>query len=230
MKKILILISATFLSGIAICQQVADLPANSFPFNLTGTTIQTFDDRHEGVVGYYTFFEDFSAGIVELKNKGVYKNVLINYDAVSDNLIAKSERISSAMVVRKDLVQQFVLSDGVREFKFIKLSVNGLPTYLLVLVEGDLTFYCKTTKSIKRADLGGAYNTSESRNDEFRSVNTYYIADRVGLRELPQTKKGIIRSFPHMEDKLNVFFKKNKINFSDHAEAQFLFEFIQENR
>ncbi|MBX2968874.1 MAG: hypothetical protein KF803_05860 [Cyclobacteriaceae bacterium] len=229
MKSILILTFSVLSATVACSQQVSDLPANSFPFNLSGNTIQTFDNRYEGVRGHYTFFEDFSPGVVELKNKEVYQNVLINYDAVSDNLIAKSERTSSNMVVRKDLVQKFVLRDGSREFRFVKQSVNGLATFLLELVEGETAFYCKVSKSIRRAELGGAYNTSESRYDEFKSSLIYYIKDLKGFREIPQTKKGIIRSFPSLENKLSTFFKKNKVDFNDYYEVQFLFEYIAEN-
>src|SRR5690606_22444006 len=149
MREILLVISILFGIEMVCAQNVSDLPANSFPFNLSGNTIQTFDNRYEGIQGHHTFFEDFSPGLVELKNKEIYQNVLINYDAILDNLIAKSERTSSNMVVRKDLVQRFVLYKGNEEFRFIKHSINGLPVFLLELVDGEIAFYCKVTKLIK---------------------------------------------------------------------------------
>jgi hypothetical protein len=229
MKKNLLAISIVFGIEMVCAQNVSDLPANSFPFNLSGNTIQTFDNRYEGIQGHHTFFQDFSPGLVELKNKEIYQNVLINYDAVLDNLIAKSEKISSNMVVRKDLVQRFVLYEGSQEFRFIKYSINGLPVFLLELVEGEVAFYCKVTKSIKRAELGGAYNTSQNRYDEFKSSYVYYVKDLKGLREIPQTKKGVIRSFPNLETKLSTFFKNNKIDFNDYSEVRSLFKYISEN-
>jgi len=229
MREILLVLSILFGIEMVCAQNVSDLPANSFPFNLSGNTIQTFDNRYEGIQGHHTFFEDFSPGLVELKNKEIYQNVLINYDAILDNLIAKSERTSSNMVVRKGLVQRFVLYKGNEEFRFIKHSINGLPVFLLELVDGEIAFYCKVTKSIKRAELGGAYNTSQNRYDEFKSSYVYYVKDLKGLREIPQTKKGVIRSFPNLETKLNTFFKQNRIDFNDYSQGRFLFKYISEN-
>lgn len=121
------------------------------------------------------------------------------------------------------------LHDNYREFRFVKHSVNGIPTFLLELIEGDIAFYCKFSKSIKRAEIGGAYNISESRYDEFKSSLTLYMRDSKGLREIPQNKKGVIRSFPNLENKLNTYFRRNRIDFNDYSEVQLLFEYISEN-
>jgi hypothetical protein len=207
-------------------QNVSDLPANSFPFNLSGNTIQTFDNRYEGVKGFATFLEDHSPGTVELKKHEVYKGVLINYDATTDNLIARSERTKASMIVRKDLVESFVLHDGLVEYEFVKLSVDETPTFLLALSRGVTSFFCKISKEIKRAELGGAYNVSGNPYDEFRTVYTFYMTEGNSLKVIPQTKRGIIKLFPTIEKEMNAFFKENKIDLTDLQYARFLFTFI----
>lgn len=218
-----------FCIEIACAQNVSDLPANSFPFNLSGNIIQTFDNRYEGVKGFPTFLEDHCAGAVELKKDEVYSNVLINYDAVTDNLIAKSERTKANMIVRKDLVESFTLRDGLLEYEFIKLPVNGAPTFLLTLSRGNTSFFCKVSKEIKRAELGGAYNVSRDPYDEFRTVYTFYMTEGTSFKIIPQTKRGITKLFPTIEKELSVFFKENGLDLADLQYARSLFAFINTN-
>lgn len=229
MKEILLVISILFGIERVWAQNVSDLPANSFPFNLSGNTIQTFDNRYEGVKGFPTFLEDHCPGTVELKKDEHYKNVLINYDAVSDNLIARSDRTKANMIVRKDLVASFILHDGLVEYEFVKLPVDGVPTFLLTLSEGTISFFCKVSKEIKRAELGGAYNVSGNPYDEFRTIYTFYMTEGAVLKTIPQTKRGIIKFFPTIEKELNAFFKANKADLTDLHYAKSLFAFINTN-
>jgi len=216
-----------FVNAIAFAQQPSDLPPNSAPFNLSGAQVVTFDHRYEGVKGFHTFLENFVPGKVELKKDQVYDNVLINYDAVSDNLIAKSEKIGGLVSVRKDLVLRFILKADDAEYTFEKKTVKGTHGFLLKLTEGSTQFYCKLSKSIKQVDLSGAYNTSNTNYDEFKQVVTYYFVGMNGsLSELPSNKKSIIKTFPQLEKDLTQFFKENKIDFNDYQQAQLLFSFI----
>src|SRR5689334_15850600 len=86
-----------FATPRLVAQNVSDLPANSSPFNFAGPSVMAYDNRYEGVKGTNTFFEEFKPGTIELR-KGKFSDVLINYDAYSDNLLAKNEKM-------KDIVQ-----------------------------------------------------------------------------------------------------------------------------
>ncbi len=217
------LTSLAKLSG----QNVSDLPANSFPFNLSGQTLMAFDNRYEGIKGSYTFFENFSPGIVVMK-KGTFNNVPINYDAYTDNLIARSEKINDVVQLRKDMILSFVLrSVSGEEFLFVKKPINENPIFLLEIIRDSISLYCKIGKTIKKADYGGAYNTSETRHDEFVTVNTYFILKGDSdPQEIQNSKKDILKAFPEFEDELSDYLKRNKINFNDYNQMKLMFTYI----
>src|SRR5688572_32937249 len=87
-------------------QGTTDLPSNSFPYNLGGQSVMAYDNRYEGVRGTYTFSEEFLRGAVELK-KGKFSDVLINYDGLTDNLLAINDKLKDTVQMRKDLVTNF---------------------------------------------------------------------------------------------------------------------------
>lgn len=188
-----------------------------------------YDNRYEGVKGSYTFFEDFRPGTVEMK-KGKFSNVSINYDAYTDNLLARNEKINDVVQLRKDLITSFVLkSASGEEFLFVKKTINENPTFLLELVRDSITLYCKISKTIKKADYGGAYNATETRYDEFLTVNTYFIiTGNREPREFKSSKKGVLKALPEFEEQLSSYLKKNKINFNDYNQMKGLFTYINE--
>ena len=217
------------LSGTTalIAQSVSDLPSNSSPFNFTGPSVMAYDGRYEGVRGTNTFFEEFKPGTIELK-KGKFSDVSINYDAYSDNLLAKNEKIKDIVQMRKDMVQNFVLKDATgQEFTFTKESLNGSPTFLLNLVRDSISLYCRVSKTIKKAEIGGAYRIDQSKSDEFVTVNTYYVNKGDGqFQELAKSKKGILKVFPEYDDQLSTYWKKNKVDFDSYDQMKQLISHI----
>lgn len=230
MAKALVLIGLFLISFTSRAQLPSDLPPNSSPFNFSGMQVATFDHRYDGVKGYHTLLKDFVRGVVEMKKDQRYENVLINYDAVADNLIAKSDKMEGAVLVRKDLVLRFVLKTDEEEYVFEKKTVKGMPAFLLKLTYEKEIFYCRIAKSIKKIDLGGPYNTSQGFSDEFKEELTYFYELVDGsLQEITASKKGIIRAFPQLEKELTQYFKNNKMDFNSSQQAQLLFMFISES-
>lgn len=228
MKHLIVFVFAVLcLSTRLIAQNVSDLPSNSFPFNLGGQTMMKYDNRYEGVRGTYTFAEEFMRGTVELKN-GKFSDVLINYDALTDNLLAINDKLKDTVQIRKDLITNFVMSNaGGEKFAFTKQPINGTPTFLLELVDDIISLYCRVSKTIKKAEIGGAYNVSEKRYDEFITVYTYYVVkEKGGLQEIQKSKKGILQAFPEFNDQLSAHLKKNKINFNDNSQVKLVILYV----
>lgn len=219
----------TLISCGTKAQNVSDLPANSFPFNLSGQTVKTFDNRYEGLNGSETFLEDFQPGTVELKNT-FYKNVLINYDAFTDNLLAKHEKLEGAMQLRKDLVSSFTLKNSSgNEYFFIKRTIKGTPAFLLVIHQDSLSLYCRVSKIIRKANIGGAYSTQQINYDELITVNTYYFQHWKGeLVEIQNSKRGILKAVPNYEAQLSYYLKGRKIDFNDYGQMKLLATCINE--
>lgn len=229
MKKVSVIMfvfaTACFPLGL-IAQNVSDLPSNSFPFNLGGQTVMKYDKRYVGVKGFHTFFENFQPGVVEFK-KGEGANGWISYDAYSDNLLARIEKTNDTVQLRKDLIKSFVIKrPSAGEVLFVKREVNGVPTFLYELSRDSISMYCKVSKKIVRAEIGGAYNMTEKKYDEFVTENTYFVTKSGALVELPKNRKGVIKTFPEFEDQVSDFFKVNKIDFNNYNHMKSLIVFI----
>jgi len=208
-------------------QQPSDLPANSAPYNLSGMQLAAFDNRYEGVKGFYTFLENFVPGEVTLKKEQVYAQVPINYDAVSDNLLLMSEKLGTPMLVRKDLVQGFVLKANDQEYYFEKRALKDSPVFLIKMADGKFQFYCKVSKHVKEADFRGPYKDASARFDEFITTYAYYHFQEDGtFSEITGNKKAVLKFFPQHTDALDDFFKKNRVDFKNLSQVRALFEFI----
>jgi hypothetical protein len=230
MKHFIGLVFIFIILGFTIkvrAQGISDTPTGSFPYNLGGQTVMAYDNRYEGVKGTYTFSEEFMRGSVELK-KGKFKDVLINYDAFTDNLLAVNDKLKDTVQMRKDMVTNFVMSNAEGEtFAFSKQTVQGVPTFLLDIVRDTISMFCRVGKTIKKAEIGGAYNVSEKRYDEFITVNTYYVLkEKDGLQEIQKSKKGILQAFPEFNEQLSAYLKKNKADFNNYAQMKLLMLYV----
>jgi hypothetical protein len=210
-----------------IAQSVSDLPPNSFPYNFAGSSVMAYDNRYEGVKGTYTFLENFSLGTVELK-RGKFSNVLINYDALTDNLLAINDKLKDTVQMRKDMVMSFVMDNNAGEkFVFTKQSVNGVSVFLLELVNDTTSLFCRIGKTIKKAEIGGAYKIDENMHDEFVTSNTFYVAKWTNdLQELQKNKKAVLKMFPEFNDQLSVYLKQNKTDFKDQEDMKRLIQYV----
>lgn len=203
-------------------QNPSDLPANSFPFNMGGATVKAFDNRYEGVKGTHLFMDVFQPGKIHFKNKN-YSGLLLNYDAINDQVLIKKDTAAEAFIMRKDIIESFSLQNNGQFYHFIRLSWDGAQQYFLELVNGKTALYCKVTKSLQRAELGGAYNASENRSDRFVTTNEYYIKKDGGdLQKLSQSKKGINKAFPEKESEISPLLK-GKLDFNNYEQVTSLF-------
>lgn len=226
MQKTLITLFLFFCGFVLSAQNVSDLPANSFPFNMSGNTVKAFDNRYEGVKGTYTFLEKFEPGKILLK-KNQYGGVLLNYDAINDNVLVKRDTSSEAFVMRKDMIENFTLENNGRSYHFVRLPWNGTQAYFLELVKGKVTLYCKVSKLLQRADYQGAYNTSDKKSDEFITINTYYVQKGEGeLKEIQKNKKSITKALPEKEAQISSLLKGNRLDFNDYTQMILLFNDI----
>lgn len=202
MKKLLHSATFFFACTTMYAQNVSDLPANSFPFNMSGTTVKAFDNRYEGVQGTHLFFDEFTLGTVMLRNT-LYRDVWLNYDAVNDLVLIKKDIKSDAFELRKDMVSEFTLSDNDQLYHFIRLTSDSGFKYLLELFSGNISVYCKASKVLQRAEIGGAYNTSDKKYDQFSLQTEFFLRTDAGLTEFNFTKRGLTKLFPEKEKKIS---------------------------
>lgn len=220
MNRIIGLLFLTIGSSV-VAQSVTDLPANSAPFNMTGQIVKAFDNRYEGVRGTYMFSEDFVPGTVIFK-KGVLKDVLLNYDAYNNTVLAKRKNGKDVFELRRDLVTNFTLQfPDSTEYLFVKESVGNEDLFLLALSEDPILYY-RIEKKLKQAEIGGAYSVSGNNYDEFVNQNTLYTKQGSVCVEVKKNKKGLVSAFPAYKDRIESFFAKNKIDFNNLMEMRLM--------
>src|SRR5690349_21223245 len=99
MKSYLLL--AAFIVGLELCAQGLEGMDGAANFSgAEGHMFRSFDNRYEGIRGYPTLFEDFIEGSIELKNGASGKNLDINLDIVTGELLLKSRTMNKIMVMQ----------------------------------------------------------------------------------------------------------------------------------
>lgn len=227
MTKINALIITMLISMAGYSQNISDMPANSFPYNLGGNTVMQFKSDNE-MDGYRTLLQDFCGGVVLFTDGKRYSNVLINYDAFGDNLIAKTKNIAEPIVVRSDLVVSFsmVLESG-DTLKFEKTTIDGKVSYLQKLSNRLSEVYCSSRKIIRHAESEVAYNVNTQKKDAYVPAFRFYFKNADGsLTEFSFGKKAITRKYPELEKSISAYWKTYKPSSTDMASIRDLFRFI----
>jgi hypothetical protein len=226
MKLLLFLLVIS--SRILFAQNISDLPANSFPFNLSGQSIMQFDDSHDGILGYRTFTQDFNIGSVRFTDGTTYNQVPINYDALEDNLITYYGKIKSSVILRKDLIRDFYfLIDGDTLF-FERHSIEGASQFLIPFAIGNTIIYCGPRKILRRAERGQAYSTAENTQDSFIDSYVYYYKKNGVFLKINFTKNWVTEIFARHKDEIKRYWRENKVNVNNIKSVATLVVFINQ--
>lgn len=213
--------------GLVPSLAFAQQPMSNFNYLLSGNMISSFDNRYEGIQGEFTLFENFYTGVIEFKNGNNVGNVLINYDAVSDQVLVKLPQSESVIVVKKNLVSKFSVTDSQSKYTFESQSIKGKELFLLKLSDGKEKFYCRVSKYIRKADPTGGFKPSTDRYDEIISENTYFRVDENNiLIPFEINKKLLINAFPELESQINDYFKRERELLNNPLHLKRMFDFI----
>lgn len=155
-----------------------------------------------------------------------YEKVSVRYNSYKDEIEFQKDNI--VQVLPKDSKfskieitfpkQTIVLLDNVDEN-------NG---YFFELVNGKNSLYKKIkTKFIDIVPAANSYSTE--RPASFRTMDpVFYIKTEKGIIK-PKNQKSIIAVIPDSKDKLEVFFKSNKIKFDKEEDLIKLVNFLNQN-
>ena len=221
-----LMLAAFFVCAHARAQGLEGMDGAANFSGAEGHMFRSFDNRYQGIHGYPTLFEDFIEGTVELKNGASGKNVDINLDVVSGELILRSRTMNKVLVVQTSKVKSFFIADfaGRRVF----LNVDGLG-YCEQIYTGKNVLYLKHSKYIEKANYGGAYNSNARRYDEF-VANSKYILIKEGAAptEIKLSRKSLEKAFPEKASKVKAYFKEVNPNLEDPVAVGRLFAAIEQ--
>lgn len=187
---------------------------------------RTFDNRHSGIKGQPTVFEDFVYGNVNMKNGERAEGQELNYDAVTNELIVRSRLYKRVLAVRSDLVDSFELISAEGDTLFFKKVTDK--GFCRVLHEGSIKAYLKYARQIARANHGGAYNANARTYDEYVDANVYLISKDGGpLEEIKATRRAFEAWFPEKAEAIRKYVRENKADLKDPGDLIRLLAYLE---
>jgi hypothetical protein len=197
--------------------------------------VQTFDNRYEGVKGTPFVFEDWSEGMLMLKDSAkVTEQLVYKFDLTKNELWIKLPTGQQRILYNNELLEfEFYRPDGKKHiFKKVKLPENADKNHFgQILFEGENITLVKDTRKIFRKSnledkglvtVGNAY-------DWFEEVTDFYIKMNGRSLEKIKMKKGdFIEKMPKaFEKQIERFCKNNDISGKlNNEEAVKLVEYL----
>ena len=136
--------------------------------------------------------------------------------------------IKNSVTGNLDLVSQFVF-DNKKYILSNYVNTKGISTdgYLIQIHKNKFELY-KSEKIVIREARPAVSNYDVDRPAKFEKVNDeYYWRISEKIEPMPLNKKKIMESFPIHKDKLNAYFKQNKVSFTNDKDLKSLMVFIE---
>lgn len=207
-----------------IHSRTIDINEKSLAFGLTEREFKLVEPQ-----AYVNF--KFVKGNIYHEDKAVQKDVLMRYNAYSDEIeIKKSERDQSFNALTKS--PDIFVKIGVDIYVYVT-NTEGADKggYFQVLTDGKrYDLYKKVTATFKEAREA---NSSYGRDvpPSFSKSTTYYLVDHGTFLEMPSGKKKIMAMMESNKKEMSDYVKKNKLNLDkedDLMRAIVYFDSIQD--
>jgi len=191
-------------------------------------TVQTFDNRYEGVKGSPYVFEQFRQGEVFLKSK---KKVLIkelNYNCMENQIVYLDPATKVTRQMNRFKVDLFMLHDGTEMITFVplKLEDDAETIFAQALYNKESMVYKVYEKEWVKANYEGGYS-ADRKYDEFVDKYSLYFMKKGEnvLYKAKKSKKQMIAAFPEQEKEISSFIKSNKLDLKNEESLVKLLEY-----
>ncbi len=191
-------------------------------------TVQTFDNRYEGVKGTPYVFEQFRQGEVFLKSK---KKVVIkdlNYNCMENEIVYLDPATKVTRLMNRFKVDLFMLHDGTEMITFVplKLEEDAETIFAQVLYNKGSMVYKVYEKEWVKANYEGGYS-ADRKYDEFVDKYSLYFMKKGEnvLYKAKKAKKQMLAAFPGLENQISSFIKSNRLDLKNEESLVKLLEF-----
>lgn len=223
LNRIITLIALMQCCSLTFAQSPSDLPANAGPFNLQANQVATFDNRYEDKRLSPLLFDELQTGSITFDKDKRYTNVSLNYDVMSDNVVARMESLGTLVVVRKEGVADFSIVSKGKVLSFDKRSINDIQTFVLRTALAN--HFIKISKKIVRTESEGGYAVDKPSESISFNCELYVEYNGVLVKSL-LNKRALVKQFPKFKSQIESHIKANKTNFSKYEDVLTLFEAI----
>ena len=198
-----------FISGVSKAQFLQDIQGRVI-------TTQTYTD----VIGSPFLNDAFVNGNVVLINGVKFQNVLLKYSSYNDELFFKNPKDESLL--------SFVVP--VKSFELLGLMyINGFPaidnftenSFYELIANSSVKLLLKNYKTILE---NKAYN-SASTEKKFEDNKIYYVFKDGKMKRFKPSKKDFMETFADKSSEIDVFLKKEKVDFKNNADLVKVFDY-----
>ena len=202
-------------------QMTPDLDADG---SVDGAEIQGFDASDRRTRGTPYMFEDWQPGSVIMNNGVEIKDLQLNYDLETQNIILKKSN-TVVLQLNKAPIKNFQVGEGPGLRKYVKVTPGKAEG------EKDIAFYeqltnngillKKTRKFLKKADDKRAYAAGKS-YDEYLEESFYFLenTETGAIQKIKMNNKSILKALgPSDKTVLDEFLQKNDFKVRDEASA-----------
>lgn len=181
-------------------------------------------DKNKKIEGSPYIKENFLMGNIGASNQ----NLLFRYNAQEDVMEIKFKGDSIFVLPKNEKIS--VINFDNKKYVLTKyrnskgVNTNG---YLIQLYKNKFELF-KGEKIVIREARPAVSNYDVDRPAKFEKVNDeYYWRVSESIEPIPLNKKKIIEVFPLQKDKLNAYFKQNKVSFTNDKDLINLLVFIE---
>lgn len=198
-----------FINGVSKAQFLQDIQGRVI-------TTQTYTD----VIGSPFLNDAFVNGNVVLTNGVKFKSVLLKYSSYNDELFFKNPKDESLL--------SFVVP--VKSFELLgQTYVNGFPridnftenSFYELIANSSVKLLVKNYKTILE---NKPYN-SASVEKKFEDNKIYYVFKAGKMKRFKPSKKDFMETFADKSSEIDIFLKKEKVDFKNNADLVKVFEY-----
>lgn len=198
-----------FINGVSKAQFLQDIQGRVI-------TEQSYTD----VIGSPFLNDAFVNGNVILTNGVKFQSVALKYSSYNDELFFKNPKDESLL--------SFVVP--VKSFELLgQMYINGFPaidnftenSFYELIANSSVKLLLKNYKTILE---NKAYN-SASTEKKFEDNKIYYVFKDGKMKRFKPSKKDLMETFADKSSEIDVFLKKEKVDFKNNADLVKVFEY-----
>jgi len=187
----------------------------------------TYNLGHTELKGTPFLFEDFRKGDVYFSNKKMVRDLMINYNCFTGELLYNSEDIT--YIVNKLDIDYFTLTgdqpDEILLFKQVFIPDEKKRDFLQILYDEKTILFKRHLKEFKETEIKSPYHNNQE-YDEYVDKKEYLVSTKDGkIVPLKPRKNSIMKTFPDQATVLEEFIKNEKINLKNETDLIRLIEY-----
>jgi len=198
---------------------------------LDPTRINTMWDKFglEDINGSPYLFDYWADGHIENTTGGVFKDLVLKYDAFNDQVVFKNNK-GDSIVINKEMVKRFTIAEAEsgNVTTFETFTVGGELRYMQNLYDGDLKLLHRRTKRIKKAPPSNGYNAGQAK-DSFVDDAAYFVVGKDGKpKEVKLNRAGLMKAFPKYKNRIKDFLKSQGLKGNNPAETILVLKYLED--